>query len=144
MTTTNASTPLNLPAPGDPADYYATHWHRSSEAQLLFEHGGPETRKGGAHAPVLVRHPNPNRGIGEMATATGCMCGHRPRNWPKSPRSTEAAYRAHVRSLGLPPVRNFHHAVYAYGEGYQAEGLTWAEWYAATGTGGPSPFGPRR
>lgn len=130
---------LNLPTPMSTDDYYARHWARASEAQIQFEHGGPQTRKGGDHAPVKVRNPNP--ASDEMATAIGCMCGHRPRNWPKSPRSTETAYRAHVRSLGLPAIRNFHHAVYALGEGYRAEGLTWDEWNNTPGTENRNPFG---
>jgi hypothetical protein len=125
------------PAPSTPADWYATAYARCSPAQIFSEHGGPETQKGGAHAPVKIRNTT---GEG-MATATGCMCGHRPKNWPTSPRSTEHAYKAHIRSLGLPRIWNVSHAVYAFGEGYPGEGLTFNEWHAFNPN--ENGFGPR-
>lgn len=107
---------------------------------MQFEHGGPETRKGGKHAPTLFHNP------GGTFTAMGCMCGWRPTKPPQTPNGADASYRAHIRREGLPTIRNFHHAVYAYGEGYPAEGLTWDEWNKATRdlAADLHPFGLRR
>lgn len=66
-----------------------------------------------------------------MATVTGCVCGFVPAKFTDSPRATAAAYKAHVKRLGLPPIRNFSHTVYP--AGHPAEGLTFNEWYRWNG-----------
>ena len=137
-TTTAPSTAAVAHKPSTPAEWYAAHYSRSTPAQIASEHGGKRTQKGGDHAPVLIRRPVSAEGLG---MAHGCMCGHRPRTWPTSSRSMQSSYTAHIRTLGLPRIWNVSHAVYAFGEGYPAEGLTFNEWYAINPN--DDGFGPR-
>lgn len=121
--------------PSTPAAWYAENYPGCSPQYIAAEHGGPRTQKGGDHAPVIVLNP------GGVRTATGCTCGARPKTPPQSSRSMSTAYMAHIRALGLPRIHNFSHSVYAYGEGYPAEGLTWNEWRALHPN--KDPFGQR-